>query len=212
MAKIRNSKVAPVGKQFGRLTVCGPSYTGVNNSTLVPGRCTCGDIREYFVSNLTRQTEPMCPGCRLASRPSKGHHKHPLFVIWKAMIQRCENPKHTYFKSYGGRGIAICSRWRNDFTAFAADMGDRPSPEHTIDREDPNGHYEPDNCRWAVRKVQGNNRRNEFHRYIDWRGEKLTLAEAADHAGISKELLHWRLGRDWSIEKAMTAPVRRKAA
>lgn len=208
MATTRNSKVAPIGKRFGRVTVCGPSRPGITKTTLVPGRCDCGDVRDYFVTNLARQAEPMCPACRLLSRPSKGQHKHPLFNIWKAMIQRCENPKHTHFGSYGGRGVSICERWRSDFNSFASDMGERPSSEHTVDREDPNGNYEPGNCRWAVPVVQSNNRRDQFHNLLQWRGREWTAAEAAREAGISKELLHWRLGRGWPAERALSTPVR----
>lgn len=159
MAKSRNSKIAPVGKRFGRVTVCGPSRPGRANSTIVSGRCDCGDVRDYFVNNMAKQRDPMCPTCRLASRPSKGMHRHPLFNIWKAMIQRCENPRHTHFRSYGGRGISICDRWANSFESFFADMGNRPSKAFTLDRIDNDLGYAPNNCRWATRKEQMANAR-----------------------------------------------------
>jgi len=77
---------------------------------------------------------------------------------WYSMIARCENPNHEAYDQYGGRGIVIYKQWRDDFRAFLADMGERPVGM-TLDREDPNGNYEPGNCRWATPKQQRANQR-----------------------------------------------------
>jgi hypothetical protein len=77
---------------------------------------------------------------------------------WRGMIERCENPAHIGFKYYGARGITVCERWRKSFAAFLADMGPRPSGL-TLDRIDPNGNYEPDNCRWITPREQRRNQR-----------------------------------------------------
>lgn len=201
------SRVAPIGKRFGRVIVIGPPTPRKGGSSSVICRCDCSDERHYFIRNLRVQNEPMCPLCRERSRPSKGKsRKHPLFNIWKAMIQRCENPNHDAYPLYGGRGIRMCDRWRNDFEAFAADVGQRPSLMHTIDRRDVDGDYEPSNWRWATMKQQGRNRRDNS--IIQWGGQRLTRVEAAEAAGISKELLHWRLQRGWSVARALTQPKR----
>lgn len=84
-------------------------------------------------------------------------HAHPLYAIWIQMRRRCLNPKHPDWKHYGGRGIRVCSRWRN-FAKFVADMGERP-PGLEIDRRNNDGHYTPGNCRWATRTEQNRNRR-----------------------------------------------------
>lgn len=100
------------------------------------------------------------------SRGIREHHREraagrftPEYTAWAAMIRRCTNPKQDNYRYYGGRGITVCSRWRRSFSAFLADMGRKPSPNHSIDRRENEGNYEPDNCRWATRSEQRRNRR-----------------------------------------------------
>ena len=74
------------------------------------------------------------------------------------MKERCRNPKHNRFHRYGGRGIRVCDRWLDSYENFLADMGRKPSPTHSVDRIDNDGHYEPGNCRWATDAEQRANR------------------------------------------------------
>ena len=174
---------------------------------MVDCRCDCGDERGYYIGNLARfKNEPKCPACRIADRPSRGQYKHPLFNIWKGIIQRCENPKHTHYPSYGARGIRMCSRWREDFDQFAADLGERPSLDHTIDRIDSDGNYEPGNWRWALPEKQGNNRRD--NKVIEHAGERLTQSEWSRRTGLSIQVIAFRLSKGWSIERTLTTPKR----
>ena len=131
-------------------------------------------------------------------------HPH-LHGIWGQMIQRCTNPAVRGFRGYGGRGITVCERWRSSFAYFLEDMGPRPIGT-SLDRIDPDGNYEPANCRWADKLTQANNTRT--NRYVTFRGERMTIAELARRSGISYRLLHKRLQHGWPLEDAIAAPKR----
>ena len=105
------------------------------------------------------------------------------YHIWAGMIKRCRNPKCKAFENYGGRGITVCDRW-NDYVAFLADMGPRPSPSHTLDRIKNDEGYGPDNCRWATWIEQARNRRPRKKKTVCASGHPLSgdnlLAPGAD--------------------------------
>lgn len=127
------------------------------------------------------------------------------YVIWNAMRSRCHNPKSPTFERYGARGIVVCDRWREDFLAFLEDMGRRPSPDHSLDRVDNDGNYEPSNCKWSTRSEQARNRRSS--RFLELDGVKKTCADWADEYRIAAGTLHNRLKLGWSVRDAITRPT-----
>lgn len=121
------------------------------------------------------------------------------------MLSRCHKRSNRAYKRYGGRGIKVCDRWREDFKNFLADVGYRPSPKHSLDRIKNNQGYKPGNVRWATRSEQNNNRRG--NRVLILNGMKMTAMQWSRRIGIKYSTLMKRLGRGWSAKRALTMQV-----
>ena len=145
----------------------------------------------------------------MAGKPKHGLSRTPEYRAWQTMRLRCNNPDNAAYPAYGGRGIKVCDRWADDVSAFVADMGLRPSPDHQIDRKDNDGDYEPGNCRWATRSTNCRNRRT--NRLITFRGEQRTLSDWCERLGLPKDTVAKRLNMGWTVDAALVTPVRSKA-
>lgn len=121
------------------------------------------------------------------------------------MKGRCHNPNNSGYRYWGEKGVSVCARWRESFTAFLEDMGESPSQQHSLDRfPDKNGNYEPGNVRWATRSEQQRNKRNSV--YLDVRGERRLLQEWAEAFGVPAGTIAKRIKRGWTHEDAVTRP------
>jgi hypothetical protein len=127
------------------------------------------------------------------------------YPCWSMMLYRCYNEKYTQYADYGGRGIKVCARWKASFANFLADMGPRPSINHSIERINNSRGYNPKNCHWAHRvDQQRNTRRNHF---LTVYSETLTISAWAELTGISKNTILKRVRSGWSDQDAVTTPV-----
>ena len=125
------------------------------------------------------------------------------YSSWFNMMRRCYNPHRSDFKYYGGRGIEVCKRWCTSFFDFKTDMGECPKGMQ-LDRKDNDKGYAPENCRWATRTEQQNNKRNNMR--VKWNGSLVTVTELARSVGIKTSRLRQRLKKGWPVEKAVTQP------
>lgn len=158
-----------VGQRYGRLLVTGGPekrhHPSGDFSFYWACKCDCGAVTNVSGRALGGGLTKSC-GClnsenRAKNRLTHGGSYTPEFRAWAGMIYRCYNAtSNASFPDYGGRGIRVCDEWRDDFAAFLAHVGPRPSPKHSIDRYPNNdGNYEPGNVRWATREQQIANRR-----------------------------------------------------
>jgi hypothetical protein len=198
------------GQKFARWTIVRRAENNARNKQRWLCRCECGIERVVEGQNLHSGRSRSC-GClsrevsrqACIARRTHGRSKSLTYSRWMRMRVRCEQPQSVSFPHYGARGIGVCPRWL-DFENFLADMGECPTKEHTLDRIDTNGNYEPGNVRWATQKEQQNNRTNN-HR-ITFRGETLTLTQWAERIGVKRVTLQARITQlGWPIERALTA-------
>ena len=204
-------------KRFGRLTVVEEAEGRQVKATgymrrMVLVRCDCGETRVVAATELTGGGSRSC-GCLAAEMTGARSTKHGQagrvrtseYTAWKSAKARCYIPSSSKFPDYGGRGITMCERWRNSFESFFADMGEKPSPEYSIDRIDPNGNYEPGNCQWADKWHQSRNRRTALK--IEYRGKTYNCSEAAKIFGIKAHTWAKRIREGWPHALAIETPL-----
>lgn len=152
-----------IGQKFGRLLVLSHSNTK-KQYRYFSCLCDCGTRLTVMGTSLRSGNTKSC-GCLAKDTRRRvgmlsathGMSKSPVYNAYKTMIARCHNQSSAGFSNYGGKGIAVCQRWRDSFENFYADMGARPAG-CSIDRIDGHGNYEPSNCRWATAQEQSRNR------------------------------------------------------
>lgn len=185
-------------KRFGSLVAVAINGKSKNGKNVWKCICDCGATTYVPVGDLSSGNSKSC-GCKTkdalrnyVQEKKKNAVKSPHLKaanIWKKMISRCYDQLNKDFPNYGGRGISVCDQWM-DFKSFFNDMGDPPDGM-SIDRIDNNGNYEPSNCRWATSTEQARNKRNNV--IVEYKGERMTVAEASIKSGIPASTIYSRV-------------------
>ena len=173
-------------------------------------RCDCGSEKLVLEQSLTLALRSKTGGsrscgCLRTERSIRhGHNRHcrpsAEYTAWIAAKKRCFNPRNPSYRNYGKRGIRMCPEWAGSFEVFLRDVGPKPDPTYSLDRINPDGNYEPENCRWAPMSVQARNKRNT--RWYEFHDEHLILAEVASRLGVSRDQAR-------ALERRGALPARR---
>lgn len=207
------------GKKYNMVTILRFAYIK-NAHRQYECRCDCGKVFYSAISPIKNGSRISC-GCSVRTkertiepringkyRTSLKKKALPLYRVYNDMHRRCEKQYRKDYKRYGGRGICVCDEWSGEhgydnFCDWAYKNGyDESAPygDCTLDRIDVNGNYSPENCRWADKYVQANNRRNNH--IVNVNGHKQTLISACREKGIDYRMVHSRLQRGWSERAA----------
>lgn len=189
------------GRRFGTLFVL--SRSPRQGRTFWTCKCDCGRSTEVVGHTLRVGKTKSC-GCRRGDTGRAMWTTHglkrsgvaptPEYTCWAHMRRRCSDPKSPDFKNYGGRGIKVCQRWQ-DFALFLTDMGTRPAG-HTIERKNNDADYSPENCVWATRAEQNQNKRNVLH--LPAYGEQLTIRQIVSRSGLGYACIYKRFRKGLS--------------
>lgn len=194
------------GMRFERLTVLRKGTPARYGHPRWDCRCDCGKEVTVRQSMLVAQQTKSC-GClardlSVARSTKHGMFGTPEYHAWTHMKGRCNSPSHSDYRNYGGRGISVCPAWQS-FENFLADMGLRPSPQHSLDRINNDGDYEPLNCRWATVIEQSRNRRTCT--FITFDGRTKTAKDWCELLGVPYEIVIRRMAvQKWSFIDAVT--------
>lgn len=192
-----------INNRYGKLLVIERIANNSRGTATFLCKCDCGN---YHTSSgmCLRQGKVKSCGCLNREKDKRhGMSKTPEFKTWQSIWQRCTNTKDANYKKYGAKGITVTDDWKT-FEAFFFDMGNRPSPQHSIDRINNHQGYSKLNCRWATFSEQ--NRNKSDNRLLTMNGDTKSLAEWCEITGIPRHCLTGRLRRGWTEEKTLTYP------
>jgi hypothetical protein len=188
------------GQRFERLTAI-KRLGRIGGGSRWLCKCDCGNHKEVFLTHLTRGLIRSCGCLWQEARTKHGMANTALYSRWRGMKSRCDYTSHKQYRDYGGRGIAYAAEWERfePFAEWALANGYAEGLE--LDRINPDGNYEPSNCRWITHRDNMQNMRRSTR--ITVRGIEYSLSDAALVFGVNKYTIRSRLGRGDSHEKAV---------
>lgn len=220
----RSTRTDITGERFGRLLVTKEAQPTFHSSSGIvkevrrwESLCDCGSVVIMSQSHLRHIKNiggtSSC-GCYIVDHVTELGHSRRIhgegeggnasaeYMSWQSAKARCFNHNYRRYDIYGGRGITMCERWKNSYVAFLEDMGRRTSPKHSLDRfPDPNGNYEPGNCRWATQKEQVRN--SSTTTWLTHDGRTQTFGEWALELGVPRQSFGRWIGKGMTIAEAI---------
>lgn len=189
-----------IGKRYGRLVVLGIGSIKHNKRTYIC-QCDCGTLTSVSRYKLTSGHTQSC-GCLRADILPAFNFKHgmaktPIHNSYTSMLDRCYNETHASYANYGGRGIAVCDRWKESFENFYNDMGERPEGSQ-LDRIDNDGNYCPENCKWSTIAENTRNKRDNI--FLEYAGVRLCITDWAKKLNCPRSTLNARVKRGMGLK------------
>lgn len=203
----KNKTFLKVGDKVGRLTIIEKVKSEPNKGITWLCKCDCGNLTETRTALMNNCNTLSC-GCIREELRRKNFLTHGFCVdksseynAWNNMKQRCYNPNNDHYKNYGARGIIVCDRWLNSFPDFLSDMGKKPTPDHSIERDNVNGNYEPSNCYWGTDFIQSRNRTD--NKKYTYNGITKVAVDWEVHFGVYRGFLNHHIGLGKSFEEIL---------
>lgn len=206
------------GFKRSRLRILGARFK-IGSAYFCVAECECGSVKILRSHNVMN---PKCNvqscGCLNVETRHTAARTHGFtsygemrseYRAWAAIKARCHVPTSAGYYKYGAKGISVCDRWRDSFENFIADMGVKPSPQHSIDRIDPRGNYEASNCRWATVQVQSRNKTNVA--MLTFYGMTKSVPDWADISLVPCAVINNRLRRGYPAKMAVWTPAKQRA-
>jgi len=195
-------------EKYGLLTFISEAGANKHAKKLWRLMCDCGKETVAIATQVRTGRTRSCGHLKSAgNRRTHGMQGSKLYTAWCNMKLRCDNVNNKHYCNYGGRGITYDKAW-SSFEAFASDVGNPPSPEHTLDRIDNNGNYTKQNVRWAKRSVQSRNTRQNV--WINISGETKCLYDWCAIYEITAGAVYRRVNKGASFQEAITTPKARR--
>lgn len=195
------------GDKYGLATVINISHKSKSLKYIYNCKCDCGKEFKAEISNLRNGHTKSCGCLKSLNKASITHHltKTPEYRTWSDIKTRCYNSKTSKYKYYGGKGITMSNEWKNSFLQFFEDMGEKPSKNHSIERDDVDGNYCKENCRWILMSEQGKNKTNSIK--ITYNGVTENPEYWESITGLPKSLIINRYGKKWSIQDILETSI-----